>query len=52
MQKQTNTIELTQVELTTLSGGEGYAPKSEPTDTNPWPNPEEMLKPFLLPVYY
>ncbi|WP_157607601.1 hypothetical protein [Runella limosa] len=55
MQTQTNTVELTQVELTNLTGGDGYAPSSQAqgvTDPTPQQAAEELLKLTTGAVYY
>lgn len=55
MQTQTNTIELTEVELTQLSGGDGYAPSNpaqDPTGSNPQQAAEELIKLTTGVVYY
>lgn len=52
---QTNTVELTQVELTNLVGGDGYAPSSQAqgvTDPTPQQAAEELLKLTTGVVYY
>lgn len=54
MQAQTNTTtqNLTDAELITITGGEGYAPKSGPTDSTQGQTPEETFKIVLFPTYY
>lgn len=55
MQTQTNTVELTQVELTNLSGGDGYAPSNPAqgtTGSSPQQAAEELIKFTTGAVYY